>query len=151
MSQPRWILLVEDDANDAQFTVRVLVDPQSPVAVVHVRDGVEAMDCLYHREAFQKREAGLPAMLLLDLKLPRVDGFEVLRQIKNDTVLRTVPVLVFTSSREPSDLARCYQLGTNAYVVKPVDFHQFVEAIKHVGAFWSVINEPPPGSKGESR
>jgi DNA-binding response OmpR family regulator len=109
-------------------------------------DGEEALDYLYRRGSFATRENGNPAVLLLDLKLPKVDGLEVLQQIKSHDQLRLIPVVVLTSSREETDMVASYQLGVNAYVVKPVDFHEFVNAIKELGIFWAIINEPPPGS-----
>ncbi len=146
MSGQKWILLVEDDANDADLTVRVLWDPESPVALVRVKDGLEALDCLHQRGLFQSRAPGLPALLVLDLKMPRANGFDVLQRIKNDVILRTVPVMVFTSSREPSDLVRSYELGTNAYVVKPVSFHEFAATLNEIKKFWIDLNELPPGN-----
>jgi two-component system, response regulator len=114
--------------------------------VVALRDGAEALDYLYRRGEFANRPAGDPAVVLLDLKMPKVDGIEVLRQIKADSALKMIPVVVMTSSREEQDLLNSYQLGVNAYVVKPVKFQSFVEAVQQVGAFWAVINEAPPGS-----
>ena len=113
--------------------------------VVVVRDGAEALDYLFKRNAYANRTGGNPAVLLLDLKMPKVDGIEVLRQVKGDPQLRTIPVVVLTSSREEQDLVRTYDLGVNAYVVKPVDFLEFVDAVKLLGGFWAVVNEPPPG------
>jgi DNA-binding response OmpR family regulator len=114
--------------------------------VVVLGDGAEALDYLYCRGNFTDRTSENPAVLLLDLKLPKVDGLEVLQQIKSDQKLRMIPVVVLTSSREERDMVASYKLGVNAYVVKPVDFHEFVNAIKELGVFWAVINEPPPGS-----
>ena len=114
--------------------------------VFYVWDGAEALDYLYRRGEYTGRSEGNPAVVLLDLKMPRVDGLEVLRQVKGDPVLRRVPVVVMTSSREDRDLNTCYELGVNAYVVKPVKFQAFVEAVQQVGAFWAVLNELPPGS-----
>jgi CheY-like chemotaxis protein len=114
--------------------------------VVVAADGAEALDYLYHRGKFQERRNGNPAVMLLDLKLPKVDGLEVLKQIKSDDNLRMIPVVVLTSSREERDMVASYKLGVNAYVVKPVDFHEFVNAIKELGVFWAIINEAPPGS-----
>jgi CheY-like chemotaxis protein len=114
--------------------------------VVVTRDGAQALDYLFHRGAFASRSNGNPAVLLLDLKLPKVDGLEVLQQLKSDEQLRMIPVVVLTSSREERDMVASYQLGVNAYVVKPVDFHEFVNAIRELGVFWAIINEPPPGS-----
>jgi len=114
--------------------------------VVIARDGAEALDYLYCRGTHAARPRENPAVMLLDLKLPKVDGLEVLQAIKSDDKLKMTPVVVLTSSREEKDMVRSYQLGVNAYVVKPVDFHEFVNAIKELGVFWAVINEPPPGS-----
>src|SRR5258706_8019521 len=144
MTKQRWILLAEDNAKDADLTMRALSANQSPSEVVLANDGAEALDCLYRRGAFQARDDDPPAVVLLDLKMPKVDGLEVLRQIKNDVVLKNIPVVIFTSSRERIDLARTYQLGANAYVVKPLGFQEFVSALKDVKKFWLIINEPPP-------
>ena len=144
MTARRWILLAEDNANDADLTMRALSANQSPSEVILAGDGVEALDCLYRRGAFQSRDENPPAVVLLDLKMPRVDGLEVLRQIKTDAALKNIPVVIFTSSRERADLTRTYQLGANAYVVKPLGFQEFVSALKDVKKFWLVINEPPP-------
>jgi len=114
--------------------------------VVVVRDGEEALDYLYRQGVFRLRMEGNPVVVLLDLKLPKVDGLEVLAQLKSDSQLKVVPVVVLTSSYEEQDILRSYNLGVNAYVVKPVDFHEFVGAIKELGLFWAVINQPPPGS-----
>ena len=110
------------------------------------RDGKEALDYLYRREQFASRPEENPAVVLLDLKLPKVDGLEVLEQIRSDKQLKMIPVVVLTSSHEEKDLLATYQLGVNAYVVKPVDFHEFVNAVKELGMFWAIINQPPPGS-----
>jgi CheY-like chemotaxis protein len=114
--------------------------------VVVTRDGEEALDYLYRRGPFTTRSNDNPAVLLLDLKLPKIDGLEVLQQIKSDQKLRMIPVVVLTSSREERDMVASYRLGVNAYVVKPVDFHEFVNAIRELGIFWAIINQPPPGS-----
>ena len=140
------ILLVEDDPKDVELTLTALDDYKLANEVVVARDGEEALDYLYCRGKFQTRSNDNPAVLLLDLKLPKVDGLEVLEQIKSDEKLRMVPVVVLTSSREERDLVASYRLGVNAYVVKPVDFHEFVNAIKELGIFWGIINQPPPGS-----
>jgi CheY-like chemotaxis protein len=140
------ILLVEDDAKDVELTLTALEEYHLANEVVVVHDGVEALDYLYRRGAFQMRSDESPAVILLDLKLPLVDGMEVLKQVKADEKLKMIPIVVLTSSREESDLVSSYKLGVNAYVVKPVDFHEFVNAIKELGFFWAVINEPPPGS-----
>jgi CheY-like chemotaxis protein len=146
MSTLGRILMVEDDPKDVELTLTALEDYNLANEVVVTRDGEEALDYLYHRGKFQARSYGNPAVLLLDLKLPKVDGLEVLKQIKSDEKLKLIPVVVLTSSHEEKDMVASYKLGVNAYVVKPVDFHEFVNAIKELGAFWAVINEPPPGS-----
>ena len=140
------ILLVEDSPRDAELILDALGGHQLANEVVHVRDGADALDYLYRRGQFADRSDGQPALILLDLKLPKVDGLEVLRQIKGDSALKMIPVVMMTSSREEQDLLHSYQLGVNAYVVKPMKFQDFVEAVKQVGAFWGVINEVPPGS-----
>lgn len=140
------ILLVEDDSKDIELTLTALEEYHLANEVVVTHDGVEALDYLYHRGAYQMRGGENPAVILLDLKLPLVDGMEVLKQVKSDDSLRMIPVVVLTSSREEKDMVSSYKLGVNAYVVKPVDFHEFVNAIKELGVFWAVINEAPPGS-----
>jgi DNA-binding response OmpR family regulator len=140
------ILLVEDDPKDTELTMTALEDYNLSNEVVHARDGEEALDYLYCRGEFSSRTSENPAVLLLDLKLPKVDGLEVLQQIRSDENLKWIPVVVLTSSREERDMVASYKLGVNAYVVKPVDFHEFVNAIKELGVFWAIINEPPPGS-----
>ena len=140
------ILIVEDDPNDVELTLMALADYNLANEVVVTRDGQQALDYLYCRGEFNTRSADNPAVVLLDLKLPKVDGLEVLQQIKSDEHLKMIPVVVLTSSHEEKDLMRSYSLGVNAYVVKPVDFHEFVNAVKELGVFWAVINEPPPGS-----
>lgn len=139
------ILLVEDSLRDAEMALKAL-EPHLVNEVLHLRDGAEALDFLYRRGAFMGRPNGNPAVVLLDLKMPRVDGLEVLRRIKDDPELMTIPVVVMTSSREDRDLQAAYQLGVNAYIVKPLKFPEFVDAVRQVGAFWAVLNEPPPGS-----
>ena len=149
MAKPAKILLVEDDPNDVELTISALTDSRLGNEVVVVHDGEEALEYLYRRGAYEARDEADPAVVLLDLKLPKVDGLEVLKQVKADPNLRTLPIVVLTSSREEHDLVRSYTLGTNAYVVKPVDFRQFMEAVRELGLFWAVLNEPPPGSAGE--
>lgn len=144
MSPLKHILLVEDSPRDAELILDALGANQLANEIVHVRDGAEALEYLYRRGEFAARVAGEPALILLDLKLPKVDGLEVLRQIKGDPALKMIPVVMMTSSLEERDLLDSYQLGVNAYVVKPMKFHDFVEAVKQVGAFWGVINEAPP-------
>lgn len=140
------ILLVEDDPKDVELTLTALDEYNLANEVVVASDGEQALDYLYYRGKFMRRAPENPAVLLLDLKLPKVDGLEILKQLKADEKLRMIPVVVLTSSREERDMLASYQLGVNAYVVKPVDFHEFVNAIKELGIFWAVINEPPPGS-----
>ena len=140
------ILMVEDDPKDAELTLTALGDHNLTNEVVVIHDGEQALDYLYRRGSFEARSNENPAVLLLDLKLPKVDGLEVLQQIKSDNTLKMIPVVVLTSSREERDMVASYKLGVNAYVVKPVDFHEFVNAIKELGMFWAIINEPPPGS-----
>ena len=145
------ILLVEDDPKDVELTLEALGEYNLANEVVVARDGEEALDYLYCRGRFETRAKESPAVLLLDLKLPKVNGLEVLQQIKADERLKVVPVVVLTSSREETDMVASYQLGVNAYVVKPVDFHEFVNAIKELGIFWAIINEAPPGSVRKRR
>ena len=140
------ILMVEDDPKDVELTLTALEEYNLANEVIVTRDGEQALDYLYCRGKYEARPSGNPAVMLLDLKLPKVDGLEVLKQIKSDGELRMIPVVVLTSSKEEKDMVASYKLGVNAYVVKPVDFHEFVNAIKELGVFWAVINEPPPGS-----
>jgi len=146
MTELGRILMVEDDPNDVELTLTALAEYNLANEVVVTRDGAEALDYLYCRGGFAARVGDNPAVLLLDLKLPKVDGLQVLKQIKSDDKLKLIPVVVLTSSREERDMVASYRLGVNAYVVKPVDFHEFVNAIKELGIFWAVINQPPPGS-----
>ena len=146
MSDIKRILLVEDDPKDVELTLTGLAEYNLANEVVVAHDGEEALDYLHRRGAYQNRSNGNPAVVLLDLKLPKINGFEVLEKIRADESLRFLPVVVLTSSHEERDLVASYKLGVNAYVVKPVDFHQFVNAVKELGVFWAVINEPPPGS-----
>jgi CheY-like chemotaxis protein len=143
LADARRILLAEDSANDAALAQAALRGTGLAGDIVVVRDGAEALDYLYRRGEFANREPGLPAVVLLDLKMPKVDGLEVLRIIKGDPELRALPVVILTSSREEQDVVMSYSLGVNAYVVKPVDFEAFVEAVKMLGGFWAVVNEPP--------
>ena len=138
--------MVEDDPRDVELSLTALEDYNLANEVVVVRDGEEALNYLNCRNEYADRSSGNPAVMLLDLKLPKVDGLEVLRQVKCSDALTLIPVVVLTSSHEEKDLIASYKLGVNAYVVKPVDFHQFVNAIKELGVFWAVINAPPPGS-----
>jgi CheY-like chemotaxis protein len=138
------ILLAEDNANDLELTLAALQESRLANEVIVVRDGAEALEWLFRRGRFADRDDDLPALVLLDLKMPKVDGLEVLRQIKSDARLRLTPVVMLTASREESDLIRSYQMGANAYVVKPVEFAAFMEAVRQIGAFWAVVNETPP-------
>ena len=140
------ILLVDDSPRDAELTLDALAQNNLANEVVALSDGTEVLDYLYRRGQFAARIAGNPAVVMLALKMRKVDGIEVLRQIKSDPQLKMIPVVVMTSSREEPDLVKSYELGVNAYIVKPVQFQEFVEAVKVVGAFWAVVNEPPPGS-----
>ena len=140
------ILIVEDDPRDVELTLAALSEYNLANEVVVTHDGKQALDYLYCRGEFDGRSSGNPAVMLLDLKLPKVDGLEVLDKIKSDDDLKLIPVVVLTSSHEEKDMMRSYKLGVNAYVVKPVDFHEFINAVKELGVFWAVINQPPPGS-----
>ena len=140
------ILLVEDNPRDLELTLVALERSQLANEVIVVRDGAEALDYLLRRGDFATRAEGNPAVMLLDLKLPRIDGLEVLKFVRDTEALRSIPVVMLTSSREEPDLNRAYELGVNAYVVKPVEFKEFVTAISDLGIFWAVLNEPPPGS-----
>jgi CheY-like chemotaxis protein len=142
------ILLVEDNPNDIELTLAALERSQLANEIVICRDGAEALDYLYRRGAHEGVEARDPAVVLLDLKLPKVDGLEVLAAVKGDPRLRVVPIVMLTSSREESDLVRSYELGVNAFVVKPVGFNDFFAAIQDLGIFWAVLNEPPPHKGG---
>ncbi|HEV7269057.1 response regulator [Pseudoxanthomonas sp.] len=143
MSDIRTILLAEDSLADAEMAIDALREANLANPIVHVEDGVEAMDYLLRRGAHAGREEGMPSVLLLDIKMPRMDGLEVLKQIRSDEKLKALPVVILSSSREESDLARSWDLGVNAYVVKPVDIDQFFQAVKTLGTFWAVINETP--------
>ena len=146
MSTIGRILMVEDDPKDVELSLTALEDYNLANEVVVARDGEEALDYIYSRGKYAGRPGENPAVMLLDLKLPKVDGLEVLQQIKSDDRFKMIPVVVLTSSHEEKDMVASYRLGVNAYVVKPVDFHEFVNAIKELGIFWAVINQPPPGS-----
>ncbi len=146
METLKRILLVEDDPKDVELTLAALGEYNLANEIVVARDGVEAIDYLYRRGTFAQRPAGNPVVILLDLKMPKLDGLQVLRQLKSDEQMRFVPVVILTSSHESRDLEECYKLGVNAYVVKPVCFTEFIEAVKQIGIFWALINEPPPGS-----
>lgn len=151
MSTFKRILLVEDNEKDIELTLAALGEHNLANEVVVVRDGAEALDFLFKRGEFANRAAGLPVVVLLDLKMPKVDGLEVLNQVKNDPELKRIPVVMMTSSREEQDLVKSYALGANAYVVKPVDFQQFVDSIKQIGFFWAILNEPPPGCAAKTQ
>ncbi|MDE3084110.1 MAG: response regulator [Verrucomicrobiota bacterium] len=140
------ILLAEDNPNDVELTLAAFSEHNLANEVQIVGDGAEALDYLYRRGRFSQRANGNPVVVLLDLKMPKVDGLEVLRIIKQDEKLKSIPVVMLTSSREEPDLKRSYKLGVNAYVVKPVEFQSFMSAVKEIGAFWAIYNEPPPGS-----
>ena len=146
MTDLKRILLAEDNPKDVELTLAALEENNLANEVVVVRDGAETLDYLHRRGKFQMRTGNNPAVVLLDIKMPKVDGIEVLRQIKAEDHLKTVPVVILTSSREEKDLVQSYKLGVNAYVVKPVNFQDFVKAVKELGVFWAVINEPPVGS-----
>jgi CheY-like chemotaxis protein len=145
MADLRPILLVEDNPKDLELTIAALAKCQLANEIVVVRDGAEALDYLYSRGTYKDRMLGDPAVVLLDLKLPKVDGLEVLEKVKSDPLRRQIPIVMLTSSREERDLVKSYQLGVNAFVVKPVAFTAFFEAIQDLGMFWAILNEPPPG------
>ncbi len=146
MNKLKQILLVEDDARDLELTKAALLENNVVNEIVVARDGAEALDYLYRRGPYSERTTGNPVVVLLDLNMPKVDGLEVLKQLKADPDLKTLPVVMLTTSKEESDLIKSYTLGVNAYVVKPLDFEQFVEAVKHIRMFWAIFNEPPPQS-----
>lgn len=146
MPDLKRILLVEDSKKDIELTLAALEQHHLANEVIVARDGAEALDYLWRRGKYKSRIDELPAVVLLDLKLPKVDGLEVLREMKADGHLKRIPVVMLTSSREEQDLVKSYELGVSAYVVKPVDFQQFVSTVRELGLFWAVINEPPPGS-----
>ncbi|KAB1068496.1 response regulator [Methylobacterium planeticum] len=148
MANLKPILLVEDNPNDIELTLAALEKSQLANEIVICRDGAEALEYLYRRGPYEAREPLDPAVVLLDLKLPKVDGLEVLAKVKGDAQTRAIPVVMLTSSREESDLVRSYDLGVNAFVVKPVGFKDFFEAIQDLGVFWAVLNEPPPHKGG---
>jgi two-component system response regulator len=143
MTALRTILLAEDSPADAEMAIDALKEARLANPIVHVEDGVEAMDYLLRRGAFANREEGLPAVLLLDIKMPRMDGLEVLKEIRTTEELKRLPVVILSSSREESDLARSWDMGVNAYVVKPVDVDQFFGAVQTLGKFWGLINQAP--------
>lgn len=140
----KYVLLVEDNANDAELTMAMLERCEPTIGVDVVRDGEEALDYLHRRGAYAARPQADPVVVLLDLKMPKVTGVEVLREVKSNDKLRSIPVVMLTSSREAQDLRECYRLGANGYVVKPVDAKHFTQAIMNIGAYWAATNEPPP-------
>ena len=147
MTSPKYlksILLVEDDPQDVQLMLAALEQHHLADSVFVVHDGAEALDYLYYRGAFAHRSRGYPVLVLLDLKMPKVNGLEVLKTIKSDELLKAIPVVVLSSSREISDLAECYRHGVNGYVVKAVDYQGFMTSVRQIGAFWGKLNEPPP-------
>jgi CheY-like chemotaxis protein len=146
MMDIKRILLVEDNANDIELILTGLAENNLANEVIVVRDGEEALDYLFRRGIFRLRREGHPILVMLDLKLPKIDGLEVLAQMKAQSDLRQIPVVILTASREETDLISSYNLGVNGYVIKPLDFHEFVDAIKSLGLFWAVVNQPPPGS-----
>lgn len=146
MSELKRILLVEDNPNDVELTLAAFEEHRLANEVVVARDGAEALDYLFRRGPHADRVPGSPAVVLLDLKLPKVNGLEVLEAVRGEPSLQALPIVVLTSSREEPDLQRCYDLGVNAYVVKPVEFGDFIQAVGHLGVFWALINQPPPGS-----
>jgi CheY-like chemotaxis protein len=137
-----YVLLIDDSPNDVILTRRALEHYKLANDIIVLRDGAEALDYFYHRGDYASRNSADPIVVLLDIKMPKVDGIEVLRTMKSDPKLQPIPVVMLTSSREGPDVDECYRLGANAYVVKPVDFQQFTEAIRTVGMFWAVLNEP---------
>jgi CheY-like chemotaxis protein len=145
MVEIRTILFAEDNPRDTELTLEALADHNLANNVIVVKDGVETMDYLQREGKYKQRKPGNPAVLLLDIKMPRMDGIEVLRAIRSNNELKMLPVVMLTSSREEQDLIKSYELGVNAYVVKPVDFKEFIEAVRQVGVFWAVINEVPSG------
>jgi CheY-like chemotaxis protein len=144
MPNLKRILLVEDNRNDAELTLGALKEQNVTNEVVIMRNGADALDYLFRRGEFTGHNHATPVVVLLDLKMPKVDGLEVLAQLKQDPELKKIPVVMLTSSREERDLVKSYELGVNAYVVKPLDFQQFLSAVKQIGLFWGVTNEPPP-------
>jgi CheY-like chemotaxis protein len=140
----KTILLAEDNSKDVELTLEALSEHNLANHVVVVKDGVETMEYLHYEGNYKKRKQGNPAVILLDIKMPRMDGIEVLKAIRGDDKLKTIPIVILTSSREESDLIKSYELGVNAYVVKPVDFKDFIDAVKQIGIFWALMNELPP-------
>lgn len=145
MHNYKRILFAEDSPNDVELTLAAMEEYHLANEVIVVHDGAEALDYLFSRGKFTGRPGGNPVMMLIDLKMPKVDGLEVLRQVKADARLKRIPVVMLTSSREEQDLVKSYDLGVNSYVVKPVDFQQFLESVKKLSCYWALVNEPPPG------
>lgn len=150
MTTIKTILLAEDNPKDVELTLEAMIDCNLANHVSVVRDGVEVMEYLLCKGKYKHRKEGNPALILLDIKMPRMDGIEVLGKIRNEEKLRRIPIVILTSSREENDLVRSYDLGVNAYVVKPVDFKQFTDAVKQIGAFWAVVNELPPDTTSKN-
>jgi CheY-like chemotaxis protein len=148
--ETKKILLAEDNPNDVELVLMALDDHRLVNEVVVVRDGAEALDYLYRRGQYADRQQGNPVVVLLDLKMPKVDGLEVLRQVRSDSELKAIPIVILTSSREEQDVVESYHLGVNAYVVKPVAFNTFLTVVRQLGLFWVLINEPPPGTVGKT-
>jgi CheY-like chemotaxis protein len=146
MNELKRILLVEDDPHDIKLILCAFDKHNLANEIAIARDGVEALDYLYRRKLFSSRPEGNPILILLDIKMPKLDGIQVLRELKSDEEMRCIPIVILTSSREPKDLEECYKLGVNAYVVKPVLFTKFVEIVKEIGMFWALVNESPSGS-----
>lgn len=144
MIEIKTILMAEDNPKDIELTLEALAEHNLANQVVTVKDGVEAMEYLQHEGKYKDRKQGNPAVLLLDIKMPRMNGIEALREIRSDEKLKRLPVVMLTSSREEPDLNECYDLGVNAYVVKPVKFKNFIDAVKQIGVFWALLNEMPP-------
>ena len=143
MIELKKILLVEDNQNDVELTIEALSEHNLANRVITLCDGVETLDYLLYRDKYASREKENPAVILLDVKMPRMDGIEVLEEIKKNEELKNIPIVMLTSSREEPDLKKCYSLGVNAYVVKPVNFKDFFEVVKQLGVFWAIINQLP--------
>jgi len=146
MEELKFILYAEDNPNDIELTLEAFKDIKIANRVQVVNDGAQVLDFLYKRGKFKNRTGANPIVILLDIKMPKIDGFQALKIIKEDPEFKNIPVVILTSSREEKDLIESYKMNTNAYVVKPMDFEQFTKAIKELGVFWALINEPPPGS-----
>lgn len=143
MEKLKSILLVEDNPNDVELTLVALSEHNLANNVTVLNDGAEALDYLFKRGKYIDRDNGNPGVIFLDIKMPKVNGLEVLKEIRNDNTLKTIPVVMLTSSREESDLIECYNLGVNAFIIKPVEFVNFIDTIKNLGFFWAILNEPP--------